>query len=121
MVRKQGTEKERHWQRLVNGQAKSGLTIQEFCSRESISQPSFYAWRKKLREQKRIGAASPKSRRRVDSSDGDREFIRLQLGGNSTSTLEVIHPHGCQIRIRGAVDIQVLQQVLQVLDGRADG
>ena len=120
MVRKQGTEKRRHWQRLLNQHAKSGLTIQEFCSRESISQPSFYAWRKKLREQESVGTAGPKSRRRVDSSGSDREFIPLQLG-NSTSALEVIHPHGYQIRISGAVDIQVLQQVLQVLDGRVGG
>ena len=115
MIRKQRREKERHWQRLVNRQAKSGLTIQEFCSRASISQPSFYAWRKRLREQQGV-----KSSRDVDELDNDGEFIPLQLG-NPGGTLEVVHPRGYQIRISGAVDIHALRQVLDVLDGRADG
>ena len=119
MVRKRGTEKERHWQRLVDRQAKSGLTIQAFCSRESISQPSFYAWRKKLRERRHEGTQRPKSSRRRNEAVKTGKFIPLAIG-NSPGTLEIVHPRGYRVRVSGAVDHQALQQVLEVLDGRAE-
>ena len=33
------------WRELVARQATSGLTVQAFCTRESVSQSGFYRWR----------------------------------------------------------------------------
>ena len=36
------------WQALIGCQAGSGLSVAEFCRRESISTASFYRWRRLL-------------------------------------------------------------------------
>ncbi len=36
------------WQERIRRWRRSGLSIAEFCRRERISQPSFFAWRKRL-------------------------------------------------------------------------
>ena len=44
------SEKEQFWRMVLEEHARSGLPAREFCRRESISEPSFYAWRRKIRE-----------------------------------------------------------------------
>ena len=36
------------WQALLARSARSGLSVAEFCRRESVSTASFYTWRKRL-------------------------------------------------------------------------
>ena len=120
MARKKHTEKALHWREIVNRQAGSGLSIREFCANEGISQPSFYAWRKRLRDRKHDDRRVRKSSRRTDGYDGDRDFISLELR-DSASALEVIHPLGYQVRVTGEVNLTALRQVLAVLDERGDG
>lgn len=45
---KRSVEKELVWRGLVEEQRRSGLSIRKFCQQRQISEPSFYAWRKKL-------------------------------------------------------------------------
>jgi hypothetical protein len=40
--------KERFWRAVFGRQAQSGLAVAEFCRREGLSQPSFYAWRRTI-------------------------------------------------------------------------
>jgi transposase-like protein len=40
------------WRRRLDRQARSGLSVSEFCRREKVSQPSFYQWRKRLATQR---------------------------------------------------------------------
>ena len=115
MARKKSLEKEQYWQELVNRQSGSGLSIRQFCAKERISQPSFYAWRKKFRERRDDGRASKGCR---VAPTGDGGFIPLKLG-TPASALEVIHPLGFQVRVTGEVNTDALRQVLDVLDGRA--
>ena len=119
MIRRKNVEKELQWREILDRQAGSGFSIREFCAREGISQPSFYAWRKKFRERKNDETQGRKPRRRVDGPDNDREFIPLKLC-DAASALEVIHPLGYQIRVTGQVNVSALRQVLDVLDGRGD-
>ena len=53
MAGKAGTERWRQrdagqWQALIGRQAGSGLSVADFCRRESISTASFYRWRRLL-------------------------------------------------------------------------
>ena len=120
MARKKNTEKELHWRKLVDRQEGSGLSIRQFCEKERISQPSFYAWRKRLVESQTNARRTRKPGRRGDKLGNGREFIPLELG-DSASALEVIHPLGYQVRVIGEVNLTALRQVLEVLDGRGDG
>ena len=42
--------KERSWRDVVRRYAGSGLSVREFCRRESLAEASFYAWRRTLAE-----------------------------------------------------------------------
>lgn len=120
MARKKNVEKESYWQELVNRQAVSGLPIQKFCANEGVSRPSFYAWRRRIREGEDNGTRSRESRSGEDEGGGKRDFIPLKLL-ESPCALEIIHPRGYQVRVSGEVDAHVLRQVLEVLDGGGDG
>jgi len=117
MARKKNTERELRWRRIVKRQAGSGLSIRQFCAKEGISQPSFYAWRRKLQEPASSGVRLRQSRRRVAEAGEKAMFIPLKLL-ESTQALEIIHPLGCQVRITGMVNAVALKQVLEVLDER---
>lgn len=45
-----GSARER-WRGVIESQAESGLSVAEFCRRHDVSPASFYAWRKRLREE----------------------------------------------------------------------
>lgn len=44
------TSKEARWREVLARQAASGLSVRAFCRQESIREPSFYFWRRTLRE-----------------------------------------------------------------------
>ncbi len=103
---------EQQWREILERQRSSRLSIKQFCANAGVSQASFYKWRKKLGGQ---SASKPRARshRPVDNESG---FVALKLLESSDS-LELVHPHGCIIRITGDVNSVTLQQVLSVLDG----
>jgi transposase len=120
MARKKNVEKELYWRELITRQAVSGLSIQQFCENEDISRPSFYGWRRRLREGEDNGTRRRESRPRQEEGVVKHEFIPLKLL-ESPCGLEIIHPQGYQIRVTGGVDVDTLRQVLDVLDGRGAG
>ena len=48
-------EKEEFWRLVIEEQGASGLSVRAFCEREGVSEPSFYAWRKRLRDRDEAG------------------------------------------------------------------
>ena len=50
MPRQGSLEKARYWREKISEQHQSGISIKEFCHQHSISQPSFYAWKRKLKQ-----------------------------------------------------------------------
>jgi len=120
MAGKQSSEKQSYWQEIVGRQSESGLSVRQFCAAERVSEPSFYAWRRKLAKPKgSVNRSRAPSRRRSASRNG-REFIPLSLL-ESSGTVEVVHPLGYQIRVTGEVSARDLQRILDVLDGRNNG
>jgi hypothetical protein len=119
MTRKNGADREMRWREIVNRQARSGLSIREFCANEKVSEPSFYAWRKKFREQENEVTRGRKPRRSPDEPDNRGLFVPLQLV-DSVETLEVIHPQGYRVRVIGDVNVTALRHVIEILDGRGD-
>jgi hypothetical protein len=51
--------KEQHWRDLIACWQRSGLSVRVFCQRQRLAIPSFYAWRRTLRQ--RDGQAQPAS------------------------------------------------------------
>ena len=80
MVTKKSREKELRWREIVNRQAESGLSIREFCAKEEVSQPSFYAWRRKFRERENERTHARKARRSPDEPDSATPTGQFPLG-----------------------------------------
>ena len=44
-------ERRELWRQRIAQQEKNGLSIRVFCREQGLSEPAFYAWRQRLREQ----------------------------------------------------------------------
>jgi len=46
---KQSSERVEFWRQVVAQQERSGQSVRGFCQERGMSEPSFYAWRKRVR------------------------------------------------------------------------
>jgi hypothetical protein len=116
MARKSKAERELHWREIVKRQADSGLPVREFCAAEGVSEPSFYAWRRKLLSGKN-GRRPPEANRRHDAPQHKPLFVPLQLL-DAGPALTIVHPLGYRIQVSGDVNPAALRQVIETLDAR---
>lgn len=75
------------WKRRIASQRRSQLSITEFCSREGVSPKSFYAWRRRLREE---AAALPSSLFvpvEVSSPSAGASGVRIEFPGGAVLIL----------------------------------
>lgn len=100
--------RELHWRGVVERQASSGLNVAAFCRKESLSAPSFYAWRRKLRQ--REDEPGPR--------DTSSPFLPVQITPNrSSGWVRIVLPQGVSIEASSAIDHDVLMRIVQSLDG----
>lgn len=120
MVRRDSGETERLWRERVGRQAVSGLSIQEFCAQEQISPPSFYVWRRRLKEEADAAVRPPAAGPGRSEPRKTREFIPLSLVDMPTAW-EVVHPRGYRVCVSGEINAGTLGCILGVLDERLHG
>lgn len=134
MVRKRRVDevKQELWRRRVEDQARSGLTIREFCRREGLSEPGFYGWRRELARRDAVASesrpleAEPRS---VPEAGGRRavRFARVivsdrpQRKGEAASSwederIEIETACGRVVRVGRGFDPAALREVLAVID-----
>jgi hypothetical protein len=116
MAGRKTAEKTLRWRELLRRQADSGASIREFCRSEGLSEPSFYAWRKKLREPSKVGRRPTRASCRLDA-DQEPLFVPVRLL-ESAPALEIIHPLGYRIQMTGEVNPVALRHVIETLDAR---
>jgi hypothetical protein len=90
------------WRERFAEHARSGLTVKQFCLERGIAQWSFYAWRKRLREEATVRFALV-----------DRGRVRQEPA--SELGLELILTTGERLRIGAGVDGATLRTVLEAL------
>ena len=79
----------------------SGMSCARFAEKHGLSESTLYRWSQR-------SATSPRSR--------GRGFAEVRVVGTVAGTgLEVAHPNGCVVRLRGAVDELQLAAVLRAL------
>jgi hypothetical protein len=100
-------EREQFWRLVLEEHAKSGLNARAFCRRESISEPSFYAWRRKLRERD----AGPAS---VDLVPVDvvSSVSPVQPIDGSGGQIEVVMADGLVVRFRESCSGEAMARIL---------
>ena len=115
MAGRKSAEKALRWREILRRQADSGVSVREYCATEGVSEPSFYAWRKRLRETVKNGRQPPVPSRQ--QSDKGPLFVPVKLL-DSAPALEIIHPLGYRIQLTGEVNPIALRHVIETLDER---
>ena len=124
MAREVNQSLREEWRKRIAGQQQSGLTVAKFCRRESVSQATFYSWRRKLqspRAKKTSGHQKEVARtNREGQSPATRSslpFVQLPLSAPSSCPwIEVVLAEGTVIRLPQQ-NLAALQTVLQTLGG----
>jgi hypothetical protein len=94
--------RDEYWRERITAQERSGLSVQQFCKEQGLNNPSFYYWRKRLRQPAPV------------------RFALVDTGGaaqpmSSEHWLELVMPTGERLRIGTAVNATVLRTVLEAL------
>jgi transposase len=92
------------WAERIAAQQRSGMSVKDFCKEQGLTECSFYAWRKRLRE------------------SGPVRFALVERGARrqertAEPVLELVLASGEQLRISRGVDITTLRTVLDALRG----
>jgi transposase-like protein len=97
--------KQMHWLDLVQRWQRSKLSVREFCQRYQLSEPSFYSWRRLLRERGLL---------LDDAVEAAPAFVKLDVNANSTgSTIEVVIGQRV-LRVRAGFDAELLLDLVQL-------
>ena len=76
------------WRERMSRWQRSGLSITEFCQREQISQPSFFAWRKRLAGQRAV--TRRRRARRMDRDASTPRLVQLPAPDWATPTVPLV-------------------------------
>jgi hypothetical protein len=102
VIEERATSKIDEWRERLAEQERSALTVKQFCQERGITQWSFYAWRKRLREEGTVRFAL------VERGRGRQEAA-------AASGLELVLTTGERLRIGTGVDGATLRTVLEAL------
>jgi transposase-like protein len=95
--------KAEEWAERIAAQARSGMSVKEFCKEKGLAECSFYAWRKRIRNESgpvRFALVERSARRQERTAE---------------PVLELVLVTGERLRISTGVDAATLRTVLDVL------
>ena len=124
--------KERHWRRIVRRWRSSGLSVREFCDWQSLSEASFYGWRRELakRDREAVAAAPSPSpatvagntKRNGSGLEPLPSFVQLHVVAEEaadavgrqcrTDVIEVHLPGGVRLVVPAGCDRALLRDVI---------
>ena len=100
---KTDTEQQQFWQIVLETFKSSGLSVRKFCKQEGLSEPTFYAWRKKLAKSNEPKVANSSA------------FIKISMPKDNPAPLELVLTSGNTLRINSCTDSKILTNVLSAL------
>jgi hypothetical protein len=127
MARKVNSELRELWRERIKRQGQSGLTVAEFCERESVSGATFYAWKRKLRTngskparratRRQEKRTRPYAEPQLSATRSNVPFVELPVSAPTTSPwIEVVLAEGTVVRLPQH-NLTALQTVLRTLNG----
>jgi hypothetical protein len=90
------------WAERIAAQQRSGISVKQFCKEHELTEYSFYAWRKRLREKESVRFALVERR-------------APRQGLPAETVLELVLTTGERLRIGTGVDGVTLRAVLEAL------
>jgi transposase-like protein len=122
---KRSRAKERFWREHVARQAAGGLSVREYCRRHGITEPSFYAWRRKLavRNQAKSPSTAGAQPSGDPANDGAKraagvEFLQVDLRPEAScpgATVELLLPGELRLLVHAGATRALLREVLAAL------
>ena len=103
------------WRRLILRQQSTPVPLTQFCRQTGINPRKFYFWRKRLREMDTAASgplitASGSLRSPSTVARDATDFLPVSIIGRGTTTeLEIELANGSVVRLKGAVDGDLLQ------------
>jgi len=111
--------KERFWRRLIGQWQRSGLTARDFCAQRGVSEPSFYAWRRTIRQRDQQGRRQP-GRKGAGRTGTQPVFVPVHVVPAAPAAvavaLEIVLGQGRLVRVPPGFDAMTLRQLLTVLE-----
>ena len=111
------SETAKRWQERLRRFDRSQMTVAQFCRNEGVSQPSFYQWRKKLRQPTIASHPEPTDSTvqvmplRLSARSGNRTDEPIEQAARSLASTTIELPGGVRIRVEVPTDRQTGQQV----------
>ena len=102
--------KEQHWRELIERWQHSGLSVRAFCQRHRLAVPSFYAWRRTLRQRDA----------RANQEAAPVTFLPIHVRHDDDTDpppLELVLANGRCLRIPHGYDTAHLGEVVRLLEG----
>ena len=78
---------EMFWQKAIERQRSSGLTVRQFCKSERLKDYTFWYWGRELRKRERAAKASTSSRNRTRQSSNGQDQDQNWRAGHHVSVL----------------------------------
>jgi hypothetical protein len=106
------------WRRVIVRQQSAQIPLAEFCRQLGISTRKFYYWRQRLRDldaARSVSQTTPSGSLLSAStiSGDDDAFLPVSIiHRNMTTELEIELANGCVVRLKGSVDVGLLQAAI---------
>jgi transposase-like protein len=104
---KSDTDQQQFWKMVIETWQSSGLSVRQFCKKESLSEPSFYSWRKKLTDDK----PEQDNQHKPEPST----FIEVAMPKNNSAAIELVLTSGNTLKLPNGVDAKTLTTIISVI------
>jgi hypothetical protein len=94
MAKQSSAEKAEFWKLAIAEQGESGLSIKAFCRQQSLSEPSFHSWKRKLKKQNQ------------SSQSVSLAPVRVVSGHDHPDATRACNPH-VKIRLPGGIVVEL--------------
>ena len=126
----QSADKDSYWRWHVDMQAAGGVSVRAYCGRHGLSEPTFYAWRRKIRERdsghdllpvSRLQNLSPRSATRaaIQSEETDSGGAPLKANGRLSARARVGLPQ--PFAGTGLVALDIIETANPILEIEGPG
>jgi transposase-like protein len=110
---KRDATKEAGWRDAIARQARSGLSVREFCKRHGLSEPSFYERRRTYRERDAVEVAAPPAFVPVVVRDGQSAVTMPE------ANLVIELRGGRLLRLPGSISAGRVAELVRALEAEA--
>jgi transposase-like protein len=102
-------EKAEFWRLVLDEHRNSGMSIKAFCAQQGVSEPAFYAWRRKLQSR---GASSDPPGKLVPVTVVDDHRPELR----DPSQVQIVTPAGFVLRVSASLPTSELTLLLRSIE-----